>query len=170
MSSDKAPVSLEKHEAPGPGEAALPYFRSMKPILIAFAGALCSLSAFGQSRIVVEVSNFRNNKGVCRACLFNSAGSFNGQGKPVQCVQVGVQGNRTSLEFANVAAGTYAVSVFHDANNNNQFDRNFLGIPREGYGASKNELPFASAPSFDENKFVVQASSTTHLSIRLRNL
>jgi len=34
--------------------------------------------------------------------------------------------------------GKYAVSVFHDENSNGKLDTNFLGIPREGVGASNN--------------------------------
>lgn len=49
-------------------------------------------------------------------------------------------------------------------------DKNFLGIPKEGYGASKNKLPFASAPDFDDNKFQVLQNTITNLTIRLRNL
>ena len=72
--------------------------------------------------------------------------------------------------FANVPPGIYAIMVFHDANNNNQFDKNFLGIPKEGYGASGNNLPFASAPAFNANKFEVKDGVLTTLNIRLRNL
>jgi uncharacterized protein (DUF2141 family) len=49
-------------------------------------------------------------------------------------------------------------------------DTNFLGIPKEGYGASKNKLPFASAPTFADNKFDVGANNTINIEIRLRNL
>ena len=126
-------------------------------------------SVFAQNSIVVQVSNFENDKGVCRACLFNTEASFNGEGKPVQCVQTLISNKTSRLVFTNVVSGVYAVSVFHDSNNNNKFDKNFLGIPKEGYGASKNKLPFASAPSFNENKFSIDTGTTT-LKIRLRNL
>jgi uncharacterized protein (DUF2141 family) len=49
-------------------------------------------------------------------------------------------------------------------------DKNFLGIPSEGYGASKNKLPFASAPTFKDNQFVVVNKVTVSIGIRLRNL
>jgi uncharacterized protein (DUF2141 family) len=49
-------------------------------------------------------------------------------------------------------------------------DKNFLGIPKEGYGASNNKLPFAAAPSFNDNKFILGKGETKHLSIKLRNL
>jgi uncharacterized protein (DUF2141 family) len=43
---------------------------------------------------------------------------------------------RAVCEFPGVAPNTYAVSVFHDENSNGKLDTNFMGIPREGVGAS----------------------------------
>src|SRR5206468_5807070 len=96
--------------------------------------------------------------------------SFNGKGKPLQCVEVSAKDKAVIATFDHVAAGTYAVSVFHDANNNNKLDLNFLGIPKEGYGASKNKLPFAGAPTFHDNRFDVKDNGTINLIVRLRNL
>ncbi len=127
--------------------------------------------AAAQGKVEARISNFTNSKGVCRACLFNTAASFNGkEGQAVQCVQVPVNNQKAEVVFENIPAGNYAVSVFHDANNNNKLDVNFLGIPKEGYGASKNKLPFAAAPAFADNQFAVKPNTTIQLNIRLRNL
>lgn len=139
-------------------------------VTLVFLFTVMALAARAQGTIVANVSNFENNNGVCRACLFNTAAAFAGKGQPVQCTLAPVAGLKAQLVFNNVPPGTYAVSVFHDANNNNQLDKNFLGIPKEGYGASKNDLPFASAPSFNGNKFEIKANTTTTLFIKLRNL
>jgi uncharacterized protein (DUF2141 family) len=123
-----------------------------------------------QNKIVVKVANFKNNKGVCTVCLYDNAKAFAGKGNPVKCSTVIITGKIAEAVFENVAEGTYAVSVIHDANSNNKFDTNFIGIPTEGYGASQNKLPFAAAPKFDENKFTVTPNSTTTSTIKLRYL
>ena len=130
---------------------------------------LLSLSTFSQNKIVASINNFQNSNGICRACLFNSPDAFEKQ-NPLQCTLVNVTNNQTKAEFINIPDGTYAIFVFHDTNKNGMMDTNWLGIPKEGYGASKNKLPFAAAPKFDSNKFIVAASTTLKLSIRLRNL
>jgi uncharacterized protein (DUF2141 family) len=140
----------------------------MKNFMIVFCIVLCQVCK-SQTTVAVRVDNFKNDKGICRACLFNSAASFNGEGNPMQCVQVLIKNNKANLIFTNVVTGVYAISVFHDANNNSKFDKNFLGIPKEGYGASQNDLPFASAPSFVGNKFTVQ-NKPVNITIKLRNL
>lgn len=129
---------------------------------------LATLITMAQNKIVVNISNFENNKGVCIVCLYDNAKAYSGKGEPYKCATVSVTNKSAGASFENVAEGTYAVSVIHDANNNKKFDTNFLGIPTEGYGASQNKLPFAAAPKFDENKFTVTANSTTISNIKLR--
>lgn len=126
--------------------------------------------ANAQNKIVVKITNFENNKGVCLVCLYDNEKAFAGKGNPVKCLTVSIASKTAEAVFENTEAGTYAISVIHDANSNNKFDTNFLGIPKEGYGASQNKLPFAAAPKFEENKFVVTPNSTTTTNIKLRYL
>ena len=124
-----------------------------------------------QSRVAATIKNFKNDNGVCRACLFDNAGAFTGEGgKPYECLVIPVKNKLAQVVFDNVKPGKYAMFVFHDANNNNKIDKNFIGIPKEGYGASRNKLPFAAAPKFDENKFEVQGSKQIAIAIELRHV
>jgi uncharacterized protein (DUF2141 family) len=147
--------------------------KTMKKSLASALATFLLLASFvlkAQGQITVAVSNFRSNRGLCRACLFRDAASFLGKGAPVQCQSAMVR-NRTALvTFANIPRGTYAIAVFHDENSNGQMDKKIFGIPAEGYGASGNRLPFASAPSFEDNQFFLENNSQVRLSVRLRNL
>lgn len=139
-------------------------------LFFTIVSGLLFFGASAQGKIVVQVSNFRNNNGNCTVCLYNNAGAFSGKGVPLRTLKVAVADRAATVVFDNVPDGTYAVSVIHDANGNNRFDTNFLGIPTEGYGASQNNLPFAAAPKFEDNKFLVAATGTILLNIRLRYL
>lgn len=142
------------------------FFKAFAVLFFVVMGnAVCA-----QGKVSVTISNIKTNKGVCRVCLFDNAAAFNGTGKPVQCVTASIQNKTAVAQFDNIANGTYAISVFHDVNNNNKLDVNFVGIPKEGYGASKNKLPFASAPDFKENQFSIKQGTHQHLPIRLRHL
>ena len=123
-----------------------------------------------QGKIIVTITNLENNKGVCETCLFTNASSFAGNGPDFKCAALKIQNKKAVAVFDAVPTGVYAIAVFHDENNNSKMDKNFLGIPKEGYGASKNKLPFASAPTFKENQFEVQPGNTIDINIRLRNL
>lgn len=54
------------------------------------------------------------------------------------------------VSISDLPPGRYGVIVFHDENDNGLLDISVLGIPREGYGFSKNAIGFFSAPSFDK--------------------
>lgn len=126
-------------------------------------------AATAQNRLEVSITNFENNKGVCRACIFDSEQNFVAQ-KPLACVLSNISNQTAQAVFTGVPDGTYALFVIHDVNNNGKMDKNFLGIPKEGYGASKNKLPFAAAPKFDANKFTINGNATMTIGIRLRNI
>src|SRR5215217_6567284 len=132
---------------------------------------LCSiqLPVYAQNKIIATVIGFENDKGLCRACLFNSETAFKSS-KALECVQATVANKKATANFENVADGTYAIFVFHDSNNNGIMDKNWMGIPKEGYGASQNKLPFAAAPKYESNKFSIKNKATHQLSIKLRNL
>lgn len=45
-------------------------------------------------------------------------------------------------------AGDYGVVAIHDENKNHKLDRNFLGIPKEGFGFANNPHIGLSAPAY----------------------
>lgn len=68
--------------------------------------------------------------------------------------------------FTNLPEGVYAVSVFHDENMNQKLDKNFMGIPKEGYGASNNPKKKMGPPDFEETKFQLSGQAQS-LEIKL---
>ena len=130
---------------------------------------LHSFVFFSSNTVIGNVTKFEDDEGICRACLFNSKESMEKEA-PVQCVEVKVVNKKAEFVFRNLPDGEYAIMLFHDRNGNGKMDTNFLGIPKEGYGASQNKLPFAAAPKFEANKFIVKGGVSIRLPIKLRNL
>ncbi|MFO7736328.1 MAG: DUF2141 domain-containing protein [bacterium] len=56
--------------------------------------------------------------------------------------------------FSELPFGAYAISVWHDENDNGKFDTNFLGIPKEGVGVSNNAKGMMGPPKFKDAKFL----------------
>ena len=58
-----------------------------------------------------------------------------------------------------IPAGTYAASVWHDENDNKKFDKNLMGIPKEGYGFSNDAVTGGHfhfrPPDFEDAAFMV---------------
>ncbi|HKO46143.1 MAG TPA: DUF2141 domain-containing protein [Polyangiaceae bacterium] len=140
---------------------------------LAFAAILVSGVTWAEpssntSTISVNVGPLRNDKGVLACRLHPSADGFPRTGTGTISKRVKIAGGATRCVFENVAPGTYAVVVHHDENDNRQFDKNLLGIPIEGYGASNNRTYALSAPSWRESKFVVEGGKERLLAISLR--
>jgi len=66
-------------------------------------------------------------------------------------------------------ARTVAVSVFHDENGNGKLDRNFIGMPKEGVGASNDAVGTLGPPKFDDARFSYKGGAQS-LTIHLRYL
>lgn len=141
----------------------------MKRILIIISSFIGSISLNAQNQVTASVTQIANNKGVCRACLFANASAFQKM-EALQCLTAPVINRAAMFTFHNIPKGKYALFVFHDVNQNNRLDKNWLGIPKEGYGASRNKLPFAAAPAFEPNSFIISNKDSLFLPVRLRNL
>jgi uncharacterized protein (DUF2141 family) len=88
----------------------------------------------------------------CARSFLLQKASSQGAKKPLRTLSLRSR-NATTCQFSGIAPGTYAVSVFHDENSNGKLDINFIGIPREGVGASNNARGHFEPPGFDPAAF-----------------
>jgi len=119
---------------------------------------LCSLQ--------IHVTGFRDNHGTAGGLVFNAAAGWPDD-RSQAIVQGGfpIAGNQATETFQ-VPPGHYAAVVIHDENSNMKLDRNFFGIPKEGFGFSNNPRVIFSAPSFQAAELPV-ACPATQIEIRL---
>ena len=118
--------------------------------------ALTSVRAAGGASLTIRVIGARNAKGAIRAAVFRDAKGFpndTSDAVQTQAAAIDPQTLSANIVFTNLPEGIYAVSVFHDENMNQKLDKNFMGIPKEGYGASNNPKKKMGPPSFQETKF-----------------
>lgn len=114
------------------------------------------------SVIHVEISGLRNDKGQMLCALFSSAEAF--PKKPERAaarLTSKIVDRRATCDFTGVAPGTYAVSVVHDENSNGKMDTNFIGIPREGVGASNDAKGHMGPPKFSAASFRYESGRLT---------
>ena len=118
----------------------------------------------GTTTLTIHVTGARNAKGKIRVALFRDGKGFPNdasQAVRLQAADIDPQSLSAQIVFADLRTGVYAVSVFHDENMNERLDKNFMGMPKEGYGASNNPKKKMGPPNFDEAKF--QLSGTEQL-------
>ena len=131
---------------------------------IAIAVVLCWLGAgFVDARaqdagaansIKVIVAGLHSNDGEVDCALFNSADGFpDDSSKAIKTVKGKIENQQATCTFVDVAPGDYAVSEFHDENGNGKLERNFIGMPKEGVGASNDAAGHMGPPKFEDARF-----------------
>ena len=111
--------------------------------------------------LTVRVTGARNSTGKIWVTVFQDAQGFpDDPSKAVRQQSVDIDPNTMNAQvtFKDLPQGTFAVSVFHDENGNGKMDKNFVGMPKEGYGASNNPKKKKRAPTFEEAKFSLNSS------------
>lgn len=109
--------------------------------------------------VEVTISNFKNNKGQALIAVFTNEESFLTKG--FKSAKAKIENNSCSITFKDLPKGIYAISMFHDENENNKMDKNVLGIPKESYGCSNNAKGHFGPPKWEDAKFEVNNQTVT---------
>lgn len=129
--------------------------------------ALATVFDATASDLLVRVSGISTASGQIGCALFKSAEGF--PMNPAVATQIWMEASTKGVEcrFNGVPAGDYAISVSHDLNANRSLDTNFLGVPTEAWGVSKNARPLMRAPQWKEATFAVADGKDLTLDIKI---
>ena len=121
----------------------------------AIAFALLSLlllpvasTAANAGELTVTVGGIRNSAGEVLATVYDSEASFMKPGLARVSIKLKAAPGRVSFALPELPPGKYAIATFHDENDNGKLDRNFMGLPTEGYGFSNDARGTGGPPSF----------------------
>jgi len=102
--------------------------------------------------------------GTVRVGLFASTEGFARRHEGVVASRtVPAGGDTVEVAFTDLAPGRYAVTAYHDANDNRRLDRVLGLLPREGVALSNNP-PLWRAPDFDA--LAVEVNADTRVTVR----
>jgi len=116
--------------------------------------------------LTVIVEGVSNLKGVVGTLVFrssagwpeSSAAAFRSQAVPAHPGSIAVS-------ILDLPPGNYAVAVLHDENENMKLDRNWMGVPKEQWGMSRNPHVGLSAPNFDQAEFRLSGNMEIHITL-----
>jgi uncharacterized protein (DUF2141 family) len=104
--------------------------------------------------IRAEIGGLRSPRGVVRCLLFQGEDGFPSKAANAsQRAVVTIVNGAAVCEFADPPAGTLAIAFIHDENGNGELDKNFFGVPQEGYGFSNDARGSMGPPAFDKAAF-----------------
>lgn len=126
----------------------------------------CLYAQSNNNTIEIIIKGLRSDKGQVIVAMFNSSSVFPEERDKAYCrLKSNINGKQVKLSFSTIPDGEYAISFYHDENENNKFDFNFLKIPKEGYGASNNARGHWGPPAFKDASFKINNGQTKHLTM-----
>ncbi len=101
--------------------------------------------------LTVTVTAVKKAEGEIMLAIYDSEGHFR-KTESIATRKAAKIGDMV-FTFPDLAAGNYAVMVFHDCNSNGELDTNLLGIPKEPWGGSLQGKSVFGAPGWSDAKF-----------------
>ena len=141
----------------------------MKYLILILVTSVWNYAKAQTAKLILNVENVKPaEKSVIYIGIYDNKDSFAIQGKEVFGKQVKVKDQSSlTVSFEDLPAGTYAIAVFHDSNNNGKLDKNWLGVPTEGYGFS-NATGTLGPPDFQDAIVNLKKGYITELNIKLK--
>ncbi len=120
--------------------------------------------------LVLEIQGARNAEGLLRIAAFGDAEDFEHSRDPAVHVSLPVDPAGVSHRLCGLTPGRWGLAVFHDEDADMELDTLF-GIPREGFGFSRNPRIIKGKPGFsDVDIQVVPGTADYPLTIRMNYL
>ncbi len=138
------------------------------PVMLVAAAAIAAAlpDAVTAADLKVVLNNFRGSGGTAYVALYDKAELFPKDGKNNYGQFFPVTGATGTVIFLGLKPGRYAVSAYHDENNNGHLDTNLLGMPVERYGFSRDAAGSSGPPIFDDAAVDVEEDSVITINLR----
>ena len=122
----------------------------------------------GPVRLYVDVEGVRKAEGLIAVTLYaDDSKRFLAKRGSLYVGRVSARAPKTTVCIMLPSTGIYALGVYHDADADRSYDRNAVGLPKEGYGFSNNPAVILGLPSFRSVRLSVPRNGM-RTSIRLR--
>ena len=135
----------------------------MKTFILALMLAAGCCSIVRGQQLTLKVTDISESKGHIRVAIFNSEADY--LQKPVAAFAVEATKGEVVIPCSGLPKGTYAISLFHDLNDNGYLDTSNMGIPTEDYGFSNNAKPVMGPPSFEQCSFMLDTELTLEIKL-----
>ena len=120
------------------------------------------------SSLSAVISTVRSKKGHVGCALFATPEGFpDSHTAPIRQRWLTINGKTVECTFDKLPPGSYAFAIYHDENDNGDFDNNFLGFPKEGWGTSNNIKHFLKEPTFEESRIDLAAGASVQVKVIL---
>lgn len=113
----------------------------------------------GELKVSVEINKIGSDNGKVHFAIYDSENNFANK-KPLDGARKIVKNGKVEVIFDHLKPGVYAITCYHDANNNDKMDFETNGMPLEDYGATNNVMNYGP-PRFSDAKFELKNKDLT---------
>jgi len=109
-------------------------------------------------KLVIVIRGFQSDNGSAKVAVANSESNYHNHREPFIGLTLDIKTGTAETVLEDLNPGYYALKIFHDADDNNDLNTNFIGYPIEDYGFSNNASGIFGIPSWNNAKFYFDGS------------
>ncbi|MCM4171819.1 DUF2141 domain-containing protein [Arenibacter sp. TNZ] len=114
---------------------------------------LFPFSGMSQNKLSVVVHGVKSSIGNINIAIYNKSEGFLKFEEVYKVERITATEVTTHFKISDLPKGEYAMAIFHDENENDKLDTNWLGIPKEPIAFSNAKLKTFGPPSYKECAF-----------------
>lgn len=146
----------------------------MYNVIIASLNTLLGLSLIcissyevGPEEAVIQISEIRSAKGNIIIQVYRDETGYEHQQpyKQFTFSKTNIKAGAMMIKFP-IDAGKYGLTLLDDENSNGKMDKNFIGMPKEGFGFSDFFMETLKKPKFEQ--FQIDIKKTKSIAIRIK--
>jgi uncharacterized protein (DUF2141 family) len=137
----------------------------MQTILFYLSLLFTTLTLSAQNTIVVEMQNFESDSGTVKVGLYDDEVVF--LEKEIKSLSASIDNRKATVTFKDIPDGEYAISCYHDEDDNGELKMFFGMFPLEDYGTSNNAPARFGPPKWSDAKFEIKGGETQKFTINL---
>ena len=136
----------------------------MQTVITYLVLLLSGTTLHAQNTIEVSLTKFTSNEGIAMVGLYNEAGDF--LDKTFMSISSEIIDKEAKVTFTDVPDGIYAISSYHDEDNDGALNMILGMIPSESYACSNGARGFFGPPKWEDAMFEVKDGETRKMDIR----
>lgn len=100
--------------------------------------------------VIVEFNDINPDCGMVEASIYNRSETFLVKDQFIQRKRSNIVNGKAQIIFENIPLGKIALGSYHDVDSDEEYDKNWIGLPAEPYAFSKPPVNNWRKPRFEE--------------------
>jgi len=137
----------------------------MQTVLTYLTLLLTGMLLHAQNTIEVNMTGFGSDHGTVMVGLYDTEDTF--LGTPQKSFSSEILDKKANVTFTDIPDGIYAISCYHDEDENGELNMILGFYPKEDYGTSNNAPARFGPPKWEDAKFEIKNGEIATFDIKL---